>query len=151
MVTELASQSHVWRLVSMCIRNTRGTGRRTGIRKPVNILLLWILFQAMPVKNVWPLRSQSAGLRSSLMLGLRSLCGQKSVGSPVREIKETVPLKLFKVQSSSSNFKSLRCEEWGWWSWWRESCWCTSFIPGISAPWHQLRLDVQHFLWPAYY
>ena len=140
MVTELASQSH---MVSMCIRNTRGTGQRTGIRKPVNILLLWILFQAMPVKNVWPLHSQSAGIWSSLMLGLQSLCGQKSVGdmcfsptsegsatssqskhwsgdcrvrqtcsaSPVREIKETVPLKLFKVQSSSSNFKSLRCEE----------------------------------------
>ena len=25
-----------------------------------------------------------------------------------------------------------------------------NFIPGVSAPCHQLRLDVQRFLWPVY-
>ena len=39
---------------------THGTGQRSGTRKPVNILLLRILFRATPVKIVWSPRSQSA-------------------------------------------------------------------------------------------
>ena len=49
MVTEFASRPYTWRLVSIGIGGfmyTRGTGRRSGARKPVNILLLWILFRA---------------------------------------------------------------------------------------------------------
>ena len=63
MVTEFTSLPHTWRLVSIGIisfRYTCGTGRRSGTQKPVIILLLWILFLATPVKNVWPQRSQSA-------------------------------------------------------------------------------------------
>ena len=47
---------------------TCGTGRRSGTWQPVNILLLWILFQAMPIKNVWPLHSQSACSQVSAVL-----------------------------------------------------------------------------------
>ena len=49
MVTEFALRPYTWRLVSIGIGGfmyIRGTGRRSGARKPVNILLLWILFRA---------------------------------------------------------------------------------------------------------
>ena len=70
MVTKFASRPHAWRLVSISIgafRYISGTGRRRGTRKPVNILLLWILFRAMPV-NVWPSYSQSARSQVSAVL-----------------------------------------------------------------------------------
>ena len=122
---------------------TCGTGRRSGSRKPVNNLLLWILFWAMRVKNEWPPRSQSACSQVSTVLfyvwtakfmwaqvhvdymcvsllqakgrqhHLSQNIGLAIVGSarpapPARCernecIKETVPLKLFKFQSSNFN------------------------------------------------
>ena len=71
MVTEFASRPHAWRLVSIGIgsfRYTLGTRRRSGAWKPVNILLLWILFWATPVKNVWSLHSHSACSHVSALL-----------------------------------------------------------------------------------
>jgi len=71
MVTEFTSLPHTWRLVSIGIvslRYTRGTGRRSTAQKPVIILLLWILFRATPVKNVWPQCSQSACSHVSAVL-----------------------------------------------------------------------------------
>ena len=65
----MVKRPHEWRLVSSGIggfRYTPGTGRRSGTRKPVNILLLWILFRTTPVKNVWPPRSQSACSRTQV-------------------------------------------------------------------------------------
>ena len=49
-----------------------GTRQRSSAWKPVNILLLWILFRATPVKNVWPPRSQSACPQLSFTLGTQS-------------------------------------------------------------------------------
>jgi len=38
-------------------------------------------------------------------------------------------------------------------SWWRESCWCTKVsllgYVHLAINKYQLRLDVQHFLWPV--
>ena len=63
MITKFALRPlmHAWRF-------THRTGWRSGAQKPVNILLLWILFWAMPVKNVWPTSSQFACSQVSTVL-----------------------------------------------------------------------------------
>ena len=55
-------------------RYTHRIGRRNNTRKPVNILLLLVLFRASPIMNVWPPHSQPACSQISAALFLRSDC-----------------------------------------------------------------------------
>ena len=73
MVVEFASRPHTCRLVSIGIGGflyTRGTGRRSGARKPVNILLL------IPSKKMWPSRPHLLVLSQqfSFTLGQPEVC-----------------------------------------------------------------------------
>ena len=116
------------------------TRQRSSAWKPVNILLIWILFRATPVKNVWPPCSQSAcpqlfyawtakfvgdmcvsrlqakGRQHHLSQNIGLVIARSARPAPPALsgrnecAKETVPSKLFK--NESSNFKSLR-KKWG--------------------------------------
>ena len=69
MVTEFASRLHTWRLVSISIGGFRYHAWNRAKKQCTKASQYFVtLFQAMPVKNVWPLRSQSAASQVSAVL-----------------------------------------------------------------------------------